>query len=315
MARIWPVIALCAAACSSARAAAPDRAAPEGSRARANEPLRLSEGVTAPPRDNQYLAGPGAGAAEADAAAMPSSARAGSSNAGACPEEMALVERTQGAFCIDRWEASLAEVGGVKRARWPGNQRVPSRRHDLVARSVPDQKPQAYVSGAEAARACDNAGKRLCALDEWLRACRGPRGRAYPYGEQREAGRCNERFRFLTDHPVVALFERSAARETDPARLDRSQMWGQAFMNDPRLYDMPHGVEPTGSYPGCQSEYGVYDMVGNLHEWVDDPSGTFVGGFFMDTQQNGEGCGYRTRAHDFDYHDYSTGFRCCKDAG
>jgi formylglycine-generating enzyme len=85
-------------------------------------------------------------------------------------------------------------------------------------------------------------------------------------------------------------------------------------MNDPRIFDLPHGVEPTGTRAECKSEYGVYDLVGNLHEWTADPEGTFVGGFFMDTQQNGEGCGYRTRAHKFSYHDYSTGFRCCRDA-
>jgi len=84
-------------------------------------------------------------------------------------------------------------------------------------------------------------------------------------------------------------------------------------MNDPRLYDLPQSVEPAGARSGCHNEYGVYDQVGNLHEWVADPEGTFVGGFFMDTLQNGEGCGYRTRAHDFEYHDYSTGFRCCRD--
>jgi hypothetical protein len=39
-----------------------------------------------------------------------------------------------------------------------------------------------------------------------------------------------------------------------------------------------------------------------------------MGGFFMDTHLNGEGCDYRTTAHDFSYHDYSTGFRCCADA-
>jgi hypothetical protein len=54
-------------------------------------------------------------------------------------------------------------------------------------------------------------------------------------------------------------------------------------------------------------------MVGNLHEWTSDPYGTFQGGYYLDTQINGEGCAYRTTAHDFDYHDYSTGFRCCGD--
>jgi formylglycine-generating enzyme len=90
-------------------------------------------------------------------------------------------------------------------------------------------------------------------------------------------------------------------------------MWHPSFMNDPRLHDLPHTVTPTGAREACRNDYGVYDMVGNLHEWVDDPAGTFMGGFFMDTFQNGEGCEYRTTAHGFDYHDYSTGFRCCAD--
>jgi hypothetical protein len=55
-------------------------------------------------------------------------------------------------------------------------------------------------------------------------------------------------------------------------------------------------------------------MVGNLHEWVDDAAGTFRGGYYMDTSRNGDGCSYQTTAHDFAYHDYSTGFRCCIDA-
>ena len=37
-------------------------------------------------------------------------------------------------------------------------------------------------------------------------------------------------------------------------------------------------------------------------------------GYFLDTTINGEGCMYSTRAHAPAYHDYSIGFRCCKDA-
>ena len=47
--------------------------------------------------------------------------------------------------------------------------------------------------------------------------------------------------------------------------------------------------------------------------WVDDADGTFRGGYYMDTSKNGDGCSYHTTAHDFTYHDYSTGFRCCMD--
>jgi formylglycine-generating enzyme required for sulfatase activity len=61
------------------------------------------------------------------------------------------------------------------------------------------------------------------------------------------------------------------------------------------------------------SAVGATDMMGNLHEWVDDEAGTFVGGFYVDTVINGNGCLYRTTAHDTNYADYSTGFRCCAD--
>jgi hypothetical protein len=54
-------------------------------------------------------------------------------------------------------------------------------------------------------------------------------------------------------------------------------------------------------------------MVGNIHEWTSD--GTFRGGYYLDTKQNGEGCDYKTTAHAKTYYDYSTGFRCCADAG
>jgi sulfatase modifying factor 1 len=69
----------------------------------------------------------------------------------------------------------------------------------------------------------------------------------------------------------------------------------------------------TGDHPGCTNDYGLYDMVGNLHEWVDDPAGTFQGGYYLDTHLNADGCYYRTTAHYVKHADYSTGFRCCAD--
>jgi formylglycine-generating enzyme required for sulfatase activity len=83
-------------------------------------------------------------------------------------------------------------------------------------------------------------------------------------------------------------------------------------MNDPLLNQQPGTVEPTGNELSCTNAYGVYDMVGNVHEWIDD--GSFRGGYYLDTQQNNEGCDYVTTAHATWYHDYSIGFRCCADA-
>ncbi len=85
-------------------------------------------------------------------------------------------------------------------------------------------------------------------------------------------------------------------------------------MNDPRLNQSANTVAKTGSHASCKSSYGVYDMMGNLHEWVADREGTFLGGYYLDTKLNGDGCSYKTVVHGSSYHDYSTGFRCCADA-
>jgi hypothetical protein len=227
-----------------------------------------------------------------------------------CPSEMVLVIRPQDAFCVDRFEASLELVRpNGERTPWPGNRAVDGREGEISAVSAAGRMPQGYINADQAARACTRAEKRLCAIDEWTRACRGPTSRRYPYGDERRAGACNDRFRVLDAHPVARLFDQVA-----PEGMPRARMWEPFFMNDPRLHELPRSVEPTGARPECVSEAGAYDLVGNLHEWVADPEGTFVGGFFMDTLQNGEGCEYRTTAHRRDYHDYSTGFRCCRDA-
>lgn len=222
---------------------------------------------------------------------------------------MALVWRSQGPYCIDRYEATLVHrLADGSSAAWPGNQKIDGHEAEFLAVSRAGLKPQGYVSGTQAEQVCENAKKRLCEIDEWVRACRGPKSTRYPYSNERKPGVCNDRYEKLDQHPVVRLFNKVAPRGTDP-----KMMWYPSFMNDPRLHELSHSVTLTGAFEDCTNEYGVYDMVGNLHEWVADEDGTFMGGFFMDTFQNGEGCEYRTIAHPVDYHDYSTGFRCCAD--
>lgn len=226
-----------------------------------------------------------------------------------CPEEMALVQRITGWFCVDRWEGSIQLIGrDGARSFNPGNRTIDGRERLAVAVSVPGRKPQGYISGKQAAIACGRAGKRLCTIDEWVTACRGSKRTLYPYGDQRRAKQCNDRFKVLDYHPVPRLWKKVSSPDDDP-----KLMWHPDFMDDPRLHEMSHTVFATGAAEACTNDFGVYDMVGNLHEWVDDADGTFFGGFFMDTYQNGEGCEYRTTGHGFTYHDYSTGFRCCAD--
>jgi hypothetical protein len=217
-----------------------------------------------------------------------------------CPAEMALVDDH---VCVDRWEASLVEhVPGAGDRAWSPYLPVEGHERFLRAVSRAGVVPQGYISGKQAANACSASGKRLCASDEWEHACRGPSNYQFPYGDTRRAGACNDDLR--ATHPVAEVGQLLG--------IPHERLWHEG-MNQSIINQLPGTLLPTGERAECTNAYGVYDMVGNLHEWVDDPDGTFRGGYYMDTSKNGDGCSYHTTAHDFTYHDYSTGFRCCMD--
>jgi formylglycine-generating enzyme required for sulfatase activity len=215
---------------------------------------------------------------------------------GPCFEGMALLEGEGGSrFCVDRWEASLAEI--TADGEQPFSPYETPEGHVVRALSVAGVVPQGYISRDQADLACKASAKRLCTEDEWQTACRGAASRAFPYGDAREKGACND----SGLSPLHVFYgETPATYRPGP-------------MNDPRLNQQPNTVAKTGAFDRCQSASGVFDMVGNLHEWVMSPRPTFRGGYFLDTHLNGDGCAYRTTAHAAAYHDYSTGFRCCAD--
>jgi hypothetical protein len=230
-----------------------------------------------------------------------------------------------GRFCIDRYEASLVDVrlaraispyfaprrADVRSAfdaftgtNPPGAPELPrppvwelDESFEPKAVSAPGVLPNGYVSGLLAKVACMSAGKRLCTAAEWVTACRGERNQQFPYGAGYEAGACN------------------VYREAHPAAL----LWGNASRNhlDPRLNLVAADAGPllrrTGETSRCRSEWGadgVFDMVGNLDEWVDEPGGAFLGGFYSRATVNG--CEARVTEHPPEYFDYSTGVRCCR---
>ncbi len=214
-----------------------------------------------------------------------------------CPEGMARIDpRSSPApgYCIDRYEASLVEVTPDGERPLSPYEQVKGRHVRAV--SLGGVVPQAYLSRNEADLACRASRKRLCTEAEWVNACEGAELATYPYGRERRSGACNDRGRA----PLATTRASLPAPATE---------WDA--MNDPRLNQLPGTVARTGSFSGCRTAAGVFDMVGNLHEWVDDHAGTFLGGYYLDTHLNGDGCHYKTVAHDAAYHDYSTGFRCC----
>ena len=130
-------------------------------------------------------------------------------------------------------------------------------------------------------------------------ACRGEQDTLFPYGPDYVDGACNV---FREDHPATLLHENPSLGHLDP-RLDRVP-----GRKGPLL-------RATGESPRCASRWGddaVYDLVGNLDEWLDDPAGAFAGGFYARSTRNG--CDAFVGAHPKSYLDYSTGVRCCGDA-
>lgn len=222
--------------------------------------------------------------------------RVASAKGGRCPTGMVPI---LGQFCIDPYEAAVEQKQGRKWVKHSPYDSVKG----LEVRAVSKRGvvPQAYISRNEADAACKASHKRLCHEDEWMRACQGKKPTKWPYGDEHKPGYCND----AGASPLNHYYGTNSG--VDPTA------YGFGPMNDPRLNQFPGSLAKTGAFRRCTNGFKVFDMVGNLHEWIEDASGTFRGGYYLDTKINGEGCSYRTVAHDAEYHDYSTGFRCCAD--
>jgi formylglycine-generating enzyme len=245
-----------------------------------------------------------------------------------CPTDMVDVG---GTFCIDRYEAELVDAtsGQELSPYYPPDARRARNLHahwekqraqcdialgrDTPLPDLPDWQledsvepmaksearvvPSGYLDANTAERACQRAGKRLCTAVEWVTACRGQANRQFPYGNQFVNGACNV---FREAHPAYLLHGNASEGHLDP-RLNRVVGDGGPLLR------------ATGTTPLCRSEWGndaIFDMVGNLDEWVDDAAGAFHGGFYA--RPTRLGCDARITAHPRQYSDYSLGVRCCK---
>lgn len=253
---------------------------------------------------------------------------------GACPTEMVLVPVAGGQFCVDRYEVAARDkrTAELLSPYYPPEANMLGRIYNLwenlrhtvgddSVRSMPLpalsmlQKngnytpkavseaavvPQAYLSYYSAKRMCEAAGKRLCTEQEWTTACRGERNTQFPYGPTYQAGSCNVGS-YL--HPAAILHGLSSSGHLDP-RLNLLLIAGDAPV-----------LRETGSTQTCVSRWGsdaVFDMVGNLDEWVEHEKGVFKGAFYA--RGSKIGCDAVVGNHSHTYFDYSTGTRCCRDA-
>jgi formylglycine-generating enzyme required for sulfatase activity len=146
----------------------------------------------------------------------------------------------------------------------------------------------------EARDACAAHGKRLCGDTEWTLACEGQQRLPYPYGLERNAEACN------IDKPRPLANEKALADPKTRA-AEVARLWQG---------------EASGTRTSCASPYGVFDLTGNVDEWVVNESGVprssgLKGGYWGPVRDR---CRTMTAAHGEDFAFYQIGFRCCRDA-
>lgn len=141
------------------------------------------------------------------------------------------------------------------------------------------QKPMTKVAYAQAEKICRDQKKRLCSEDEWEKACKGGSGHRFPYGNEFDEGACNTQ---------------------DANGNNRS-------------------IAASGAFPSCRSSFGIFDLSGNVAEWV---SGRLAPGAPDKVKKGGaanrpdfdDRCAARGGESGGARSDY-LGFRCCAEAG
>jgi formylglycine-generating enzyme required for sulfatase activity len=153
------------------------------------------------------------------------------------------------------------------------------------------QIPEVFIDWFTAKERCQSSNKRLCDIKELTLACEGPDIKPYPYGYKRDIKKCNMGHQWID--PDNTPFE----------KLDKRA--------------------PSGSYETCKSDYGVYDIVGNVDEFSINSDGfmnkapfksALFGGHYVNGIRNrcrDQGVPSVTTSHGPSAKNYEMSYRCC----
>lgn len=222
----------------------------------------------------------------------------------ACPNDMRLVSGshfdrvqhlcvtpqvdTKDTHCFAYWEGITAFEG----AETPINVCM----DQFEAPNKRGAKPLVMKSYKSGKKFCEARHKRMCTEQEWEHACEGPETLPLAYGWAVDKKICN------SDKKWMPVDWDKFGSEGDEADAEAKRLW--------------QGT-PSGRFPGCVSAFGIFDLNGNVEEWVTTRKtrkwpGALMGGFWA---KPWTGCRGTNDAHEPGFVFYETGFRCCAEPG